>query len=439
MNFLKNNRTLVFILLGVFVVSLAYSFYFRARVEVDARAYDRIAWNLAQGYGYRELLDGPLEEDNAIMRVGPGYEIFLAVLYFIFGHSYEVVWVVHALLRTLSVLLIFLLAQNIFKEKFIGLVAALLVGFSPDLITINGLLMAETLGVLLITLTVYFFFLCFRNPTNFWFIVALGLSLGGAVMVRTPALFLIFPILFYLGKEKKYKYGFVLLVTIGFLFTPWIVRNYFVYHTFVPTNLAYGVDLASGNHLGATGELEPYVTNDRYLQQYGLVKGSQMLTREALYFIVTNPLEFFKLTIYRISIYFSFVRPTGFWFHLQGMDRIVTLILSVLYSVFLFTLGFFGATKIKYAPPEDRTKMYQLFSMLLVMPLAIAGVIVETRYRFLVYPFFALFAGYGINELRKKEKCLLCFAGIFFILFANTAFDIIRNLDRIMERISVLF
>ena len=351
------------------MVSLAYSFYFRVPPAVDARAYDNIAWNLVSGNGYQEDASVPIREDNAIMRVGPGYEFFLAGIYYLFGHHYEAVWVIQALLLATSAFLVFLLAKEIFSfgdgSYFIGIIAAILTGFSPDLITMQGMLMSETLGIFLIISTVYLFFRYWNSPDKFgWKIFAAGAFLALAVMVRTPALFLIFPAIWLLAKEKKWKHLLLFFSAVILVFLPWIVRNYNIYRVFIPTNLAYGIDLGSGNHFGATGELEPHPTNDLYLSRYGLVEGSRRLTAEALEFIIFNPLEFLKLTFYRISIYFSFSRPTGFWFHLHGLSRAVTVVLSAVYSALLFILGFWGIQKIRDLEIKEKKRAKIFLAML---------------------------------------------------------------------------
>lgn len=439
----KQKFILGLVLLGAFLVSLAYSFYFRIPPAVDARAYDNIAWNLVSGSGYREDISAPAIEDNAIMRVGPGYEFFLAGIYYLFGHHYEAVWIIQALLLAASAFMVFLLAKEIFSLEsgnyLIGIIAAVLIGFSPDLITMQGMLMSETLGIFLIAFTAYLFFRYWNSPEKSgWKIFAAGAFLALAVMVRTPALFLIFPVIWLLAKEKKWKHLLLVFSAIILIFLPWIIRNYNIYRVFVPTNLAYGIDLGSGNHFGATGELEPYPTNDLYLSQYGLVEGSRQLTAEALKFIVFNPLEFLKLTFYRISIYFSFSRPTGFWFHLQGLSRAATVVLSAVYSVLLFIFGFWGIRQIKNLEVEEKKRAKILLAMLAMMPLAIIGIIVETRYRMLVYPFFAIFAGYGLRELlmRKIAWKPALYVALFLIL--NTVFDAWRNIGRIIERIGEL-
>ena len=438
----KYGKRIVWLLAAVFVVSLSYSFYFRARVEVDARAYDRIAWNIVQGNGYREMTDGPLQEDNAILRVGPGYELFLALVYFIFGHHYTAVWIIHALLNTMSAFFVFLLARKIFASDpmrdTIALVAAAMIGLSPDLVTVNGLLLTETLGVFLIVLCAYLFFTYFGSGAGSGLqIFFVGVILAFAIMVRTPAAFLLFPMLFFIYRHGTKEHAAILLCTIAAVFMPWIVRNFNVYHTFVPTNLAYGIDLLSGNHAGATGELEPYAQNGIYLEEFGIVHGSRLLTKEALWFISTNPLEFAKLTIYRLSIYFSLSRPTGFWFHLGVTGKIVTIILSAIYSVLLFVFGFFGLYASQKLSDADRQKVKYLATMLVMMPLAVIGIIVETRYRFLSYPFFAIFAGYGA-VIAWRKKMLRSLIAVALILFVNTALDAIRSMDKIIEHIRAL-
>ena len=77
---------------------------------------------------------------------------------------------------------------------------------------------------------------------------------------------------------------------------PWAIRNYIIFHAFIPTNLAYGLDLAAGNHSGASGELEPHEISGQLIEQYGYLKANSLLLREAVGFIFSHPLEFLKIT-----------------------------------------------------------------------------------------------------------------------------------------------
>ena len=436
----KQPKILLILLALIFGAGIIYSFYFKVVPSVDAGAYDNIAWNIAQGNGYRESAGVPFIEDNSIVRVGPGYEYFLAAIYYIFGHNYAAVWIIQALLLALSAFLIFLVSKEVFGKRWnflIGITALILVGFSPDLITLQGMLMSETLGIFLITLSVYLFFkLANRENPPVSGVALLAVSSALTALVRTPALFLAVPMAGYFAFYKRWKFLAVFLALFIVLFIPWTVRNYLIFHEFIPTNLAHGLDLATGNHLGASGELEPYELNDRLIGQYGYLKANSMLLKEAIGFIVSHPLEFLKITFYRISMYFSVARPTGFWFHLSGWSRILTLAFSAIYSAMLFFLGFCGIWKIRDLGEKNNARL--LFFMLVMMPLAIIGVVVETRYRSSVYPFFAVFAGYAADLFWQKKAGWKPVIYVALALSANAIFDVYRNFGRIIEKIWLL-
>ncbi len=438
----KQKNIFAVFLLAVFSISLAYSFYFRIQPAADARAYDNIAWNIVQGNGYLEIAGTPLDKDNSIIRVGPGYEFFLAVIYYIFGHSYEAVWVLQALLMVLSALLVFLTAKEIFRTDWnflIGMTSAALIGFSPDLITMQGMLMTEILGVFLIILSAYIFCRYHNSMEKSWIpALLLGLAVGSASLVRTPAVFLLFPISVYFLFSKNWKHFLVMLAVFAALFSPWVLRNYVVYGVFMPTNSAAGFNLLTGNHPGATGEQGDFEVLDRYPAELSGYQVDKLATDDAVKFILSNPLEFLKLTLYRTSIYFSFSRPTGFWFHLDGLSKVLTLVSSGIYSILLFTLGFFGIWQLRKLDDQGKSLAGFFLAMLIMMPLAIIGIIIETRYRMLVYPFFAVFAGYGLNELISRKMSLRPVIYMIAVLGLNTLFDMARNFDRIIGKIQGL-
>ena len=87
---------------------------------------------------------------------------------------------------------------------------------------------------------------------------------------------------------------------------------------------------------------------------------------------------------------------------------------------------------------REKTLAKIFLAMLIMMPLAVVGIIVETRYRMLVYPFLAVFAGYGLSVFWQKKLEWQPALIITFLLGANTFFDVSRNLGRIFERIQDL-
>ncbi|MEK7176080.1 MAG: glycosyltransferase family 39 protein [Patescibacteria group bacterium] len=436
---------LILILVGAsFLLSLLYSFYYQVPLYVDARAYDTIAQNLANGLGYREDVSLPTELDRSIVRVGPGYEFFLAGVYIIFGHHIEVIWVLQALLLAASVWLTFIISRLVFKENWhplVGFAAAALVALSPDLILASSMLLTETLSIFLLLLTVY---VIFRRLDNVSYpnTALSAFLLGLAFFVRTTLGIVLVVITVFEVLNRRYKHVLLFVFVFLLVLTPWTVRNYLQYHAFIPANLAGGVDLLAGNHDRATGELIdqlPKHINEKYIG-LSTVEGDRAMMKDAIIYILSNPLQFAKLTLLRLSTYFSFARPTGWWFHLSGTEQILTLLSSALYSVILFTLGLSGvvlSTKIIKKQEDSSNRTALMWALLFSIPLSIIFIIVETRYRYPVYPLLAIFAGFTVSVFyRERHRAGRIILIMFAILSANSIFDILRNIGRIIERLS---
>src|SRR3989344_567669 len=436
-------RKLILIIVGVsFLLSLSYSFYYRVPLYVDARAYDEIAQNIAGGLGYRENSDLTIDQDHSIMRVGPGYEFFLAGVYKIFGHHIEIIWLLQAIFQAASVWLSFLISRLIFKENWhplMGVVAALLIAFSPDLILSSAMVLTETLSIFFMLLTIYVVFrrlddLSYSNT------ILLAFLLGLTFLVRTSLGIMFVVITVFEILNRRYKHALLFMIVFFLVLTPWTVRNYLHYHTFIPANLAGGIDILAGNHDGATGELIELPENiSKKYAGLNPVDSDRAMIRDTIRFIWTDPLQFIKLSFFRLSIYFSFARPTGWWFHLQGMEQILTVLFSALYSVILFTLGLSGivlSTKIAKNRLTTDNRVALMWALLFSMPLSIIFIIVETRYRYPIYPFLAIFAGYAVyNFYQERRLAGRVIIIMFMALLANTTFDVLRNIHRIIEKI----
>ncbi|MBI3670555.1 MAG: hypothetical protein HY237_12330 [Acidobacteria bacterium] len=102
--------------------------------------------------------------------------------------------------------------------------------------------------------------------------------------------------------------------------SPWLVRNYATFHRFIPLRSNFGLELRLGNNPQAFGSpvspLHP-AYNSAELQQYrqmGEVAYMDEKKREALQFIAQRPGAFARLTLLRISYWWSSnwqIRGTG--------------------------------------------------------------------------------------------------------------------------------
>lgn len=435
-------KAIFWIIIGSFLVSLLYAFHFRIEPAVDALAYDKIAWNLVNGRGYRENLGKDLAHDYAIARVGPLYEYSLAVVYKVFGHHYGPVWLIQAVLHALSAWLIYLSVLLVLadheKKKIAGLWAAAIFGFYPDLIEISAMLMTETLYLFFICLMIYLF-LRFQGKPSHRLVAALALATGLGVLTRSPILFFVPAMLFYLWRKKLWRQAGLFVLVLVMVFIPWTWRNYQVYGQIMPLGAAGNLNFWIGNYHGGNGEQEPTreqieFTHSRELKE---VNGESM--KQFKTFLVSHPFEFVKLTLLRINKYFSVIRPMGFWFYQTGLGQLLFILSSAAASVILFVFGLAGILRV--AILKDRRLYYLLVFAVLTPPIVFITV-VETRYRFQIYPLLAIFAGYYIADwppnrpLWRPEKI---FWLAFTLVCANGVVDLLLSLARIKEKLGLIF
>src|SRR3989338_831758 len=442
----QERKFLIGIVIAAFFISAAYSIFYKIQPIVDAEAYDLIAQNLVSGQGYRLETDVPLAKDRVIIRVGPGYEFFLAVIYAIFGRHLWIVWLFQAAFHAVSAWLVFVIAKLVFKENWhslIGIGAAAMFAFHPDLIIASSMLLTENLAIFIMLLTIYNAFSYFEK-TSAAKAVLLGLLLGLLTLVRANLGAILLPFLLIFFFKKQFSHLLIFLLLFAAVLAPWTIRNYSIYHSFIPTAVVSGNNFLAGNHPNASGELDDsrYEFIKKY-KSYDLITADKLMFKDTLSYIIQNPAHFAKLTIYRISTYFSFLRPTGWWSYLQGWEKLITLLASAAYSIALFTLGIAGfllmlrrITGEKDYSLEERNRFTIFFILFLVIPLAVIFIIVETRYRYPVYPILAMFSGYVIYAIARRWKGILKLTQISFLfLMLNAAFDFARNFSRILEKI----
>ncbi|MDO8592372.1 MAG: glycosyltransferase family 39 protein [bacterium] len=439
-NFFKKNKILILILTGAFLASLAYSFYFRIELAVDARAYDNIAKNIIAGNGYREDLGGDIAQDNAITRVGPLYEFTLAGSYKIFGYHYEAVWILQALLHALTAWLLYLTCLLIFsaneKRKTIALLAAGIFAFYPDLIEISAMLMTETLYLFFVCLLFYVFFYYFSRPDKWRLALALGLIFGLAVLARPPVLFLAPVIIFLFWSKKKWLPLALCLIVLFLVFAPWTIRNYLTYGEIMPFGAAGNYNFWIGNWHGGDGEQNPQPFHAVFASTHATKEINSESMRQFKLFLREHPFEFLKLTALRVIKYFSIARPMGWWFYQAGIGQLLFVFSSALASIILFIFSLGGAIKAFMLREE---KLNYLLALTIFTPLIIFVTVVETRYRFQIYPLLAIFAGYYMVDFYKMKHLDKYFWPAAVVILTNGFLDLILSWDKFKERIFKFF
>lgn len=435
-------QSIWFVVGGVFILTLAYSLYHQIKPMVDARAYDTIAVNLTEGFGFREDRAADYKFDYSIARAGPAYEFFLAGMYQVFGHRYAAVWIIQAILHALSAWLLWRSAKLIWKEQGekIGLIAAILFGFHPDLIEISAMLLTETLYLFFTILTIYLFIHVYEDPANKKRAILLGFITGIGILTRPPLILFVPVFIFFYLYKKQWSCLMYHVSCIIIALLPWTVRNYLIYHEVILTTLIGSYNIWFGNTLSSTGG--QMTTGGGQIEAYTAINGffgfKQKAMQEFIGFVMSYPFVFIKLCVIRFIRYFSLIRPMGFWFYQTGVQQMIFIASSLVWIAGLFLAGFSGIAR---ALRERRTLFYYLVILTLTSPLVLIPTVVQSRYRFQIYPFLALFAGYAIvsfmqNRWMWKEKAVWI---PMVSLIAVSLIDVFLSFGKVLERIGGWF
>lgn len=124
----------------------------------------------------------------------PGFPLLIALAHLIFGiHSLNAS-VISAILSSLTILLVFLIAYFIFKKEVIGLYAALIFSFIPLNIINSQTGLSRPTGLFFVGLTVLFYFLAIKNNKFITWILTI-VCLSYAIYVRQES-YILLPFLF---------------------------------------------------------------------------------------------------------------------------------------------------------------------------------------------------------------------------------------------------
>jgi 4-amino-4-deoxy-L-arabinose transferase-like glycosyltransferase len=212
----------------------------------DPYDYDQHARSIASGHGYPEskfTAHGP-----SAFRP-PGYPHFLAAVYKLTGNRIGAARVVQAILGTLTVGLIGILAWRICGRR-VAIAALALASIYPPLIIVGSTLLTEVLFVPLELAALALALEYRRRGQAYPWAVAAGVAAGLAVLTRTNGAVLLLPLAIAVFPPRAriswraLRAPAIVVVAALLTIAPWTIRNARVMHSFVPVTTEPGVTLA---------------------------------------------------------------------------------------------------------------------------------------------------------------------------------------------------
>jgi 4-amino-4-deoxy-L-arabinose transferase-like glycosyltransferase len=221
----------------------------------DEDEYDKYAWNLAQGNGYRGPSPAYPDGQHLTSWRMPGPSALFALVYRAVGHRPAAAAAFNCLCSALTCIVLFFISAKLYGDAA-GFISAGIYALWPHAIYLSPRLQSEPVYVLLLMLFVVQSFTVARKPSAGNIVVS-GLLLGGSLYVRPHVLLLPF-VVFWIGlvfwpSWKRMAAVSLVLVIAGLVLLPWVMRNYHVHGAFVPFTTQGGEALLlGGNRIIAT-------------------------------------------------------------------------------------------------------------------------------------------------------------------------------------------
>lgn len=171
------------------------------------------------------------------------------------------------------------------------------------------------------------------------------------------------------------------LATLSLVVAPWIVRNYLVFHRWLPLRDNFGLELWLGNRPGMTGtrdySLDFPGTDPANYVRMGEIQFMEAKKRDALRFIASDPRSFVRRSLRRVLEFWHEPYPVG--------------------MILLFSLGWVGAVLAWNKPLS-----WLFISPLIVYPLVYYVTHNFAGYRYPIEPEIILLAAYALVELSSR-------------------------------------
>ncbi|MCL5292784.1 MAG: glycosyltransferase family 39 protein [Actinobacteria bacterium] len=388
----------------------------------------RIAWIIATPnilatdfYGYHQLGKGLAARTipwtlPGIFHWTPGYPYFLALIYKSFGSSTHVARLANAVLGTLSVVLVYFVAREVFSRRVASLSAAIY-ALLPTPIFFTALVGTETLFVSLTLAAVYTWFLTRRLLGDWAPALLSGALFGLAGLVRASGLLLPAALLPLTLKRRDVFLRSLAVVTIAFIIVlPWLMRTQILYGTF-NMQVNGGVFLWQGNHENSTvawGDFPwvasgiPYQTVSAETYYKHPKEASTWGYRRTFEFLKNKPLSAARGVLLK-GAHLIFGEPDGvYWNQTDDISKPGKVLLrpvmisgkdfsNLFYQVerwgyWLLLIPAIGGITLVLHMGKGRALLIPPAVWILLHTLTVAMV----RYRFPIYPFLAIYGALAL-------------------------------------------
>ncbi len=368
------------------------------KFDNDDVKYIRSAWNLMDN----KILSYENIKESTVY-IMPGLTFVLAFFMMIFGKMQGLVAfkIFQLILQAGSIYLIFLIGRKVFSSR-VGLIASIIdVIYVPELFVVNTILM-ECICKFLFLLLIYISIYAIETKSSKLYTVGGIIWAISCLFKPTMAGYPI--VILFMWIKSKYKFSEILkyttLVLLIFctIMSPWWVRNYKEFNSFIPFTKSAGNPFLQGtfiNYDQSEGLGVPYVKSENAIEndQNEIKAGLQRLQKYG----GEQPIKY--IFWYTIGKTFFFWRGPFYW----KIIFKIPLLIAISIHVIILLLGILGIVK----GSKKNLNVALLISILLLLNLIYLPFYTFERYSYMAMPLVMVFAAFSIDEIIRKKRNLL--------------------------------
>jgi hypothetical protein len=214
------------------IVRLGFAFSVMSRsIPGDAKFFHATAANIADGKGYSVATDyGPLHLPLAATALHPPVLPTLLAFVDLLGfRSVDSQRIVLSVVATLGILVMGLLGRKV-AGPVVGTAAAAIAAVDPLWFQSSGILMSESVYLVVIPTILLLALICLEKPRG-WRFGAVGIAIGIAVLTRSEAVWLLVllgvPLAVLAASPWRKRLSSILCLAAGsaLVLVPWLIRN----------------------------------------------------------------------------------------------------------------------------------------------------------------------------------------------------------------------
>lgn len=359
------------------------------KFDNDDIKYIRSAWELVENghFVYHRV-------DESTVFIMPGLVYGLAFFVKIFGKfgGITVFRIFQALLQAVSMYLVFLIGRKVFNSK-----AAVLGCFLNSLYIAEyyatTVILTEILFKFFLLLLIYISLYAIEKKNLLYYTIG-GIIWGLTCLIRPtiaayPGIILVMWIIKKYTLKDMVKFAMVTIFAFSIVMSPWWIRNYAVFHRFIPLTLSSGNPFLQGTYVNYDKSVDytPYESGKT------AIESDQNEVNAGLYrlrtYAVKEPLKYAYW--YTMGKSWEFWNAPFYWKEILGVHFFT----ADIFHYLVLILG--TAQSIRLFIKRNRDFLF-LFITVLFFNLIYLPYFTMSRYSYPIMPIMFILAGYGIYE-----------------------------------------